>query len=86
VGGFVWKLGTHDSVIIAVVTRLVLAAWNDQNVIVRQAPLLPFYHMDVYHHSAQNTILQKVFEEGIELHVEHLGCQVRAVISFLPRP
>ncbi len=26
VGGFVWKLGTHDPVIIAAVTRLVLAA------------------------------------------------------------
>ncbi len=26
VGGFVWKLGTHDPVIIVVVTRLVLAA------------------------------------------------------------
>jgi hypothetical protein len=42
--------------------------------------------MDVRHHITQNTILQKVFEEGIELHVEHLGCQVRAVIGFLPRP
>jgi hypothetical protein len=42
--------------------------------------------MDVRHHSAQNTILQKVFEEGIELHVEHPGCQVKAVVGFLPRP
>ncbi len=42
--------------------------------------------MDVRQRSAQNTILQKVFEEGIELHVEHPGCQVRAVVDFLPRP
>jgi hypothetical protein len=52
----------------------------------RQALLLPFYHMDVRYSSAQNTILQKVFEEGIELHVEHPGCQVKAVVGFLPRP
>jgi hypothetical protein len=26
VGGFVWKLGTHDLVIIIAVTRLILAA------------------------------------------------------------
>jgi hypothetical protein len=42
--------------------------------------------MDVHHCNAQNTILQKVFEEGIKLHVEHAGCQVRAVIGFLPKP
>jgi hypothetical protein len=42
--------------------------------------------MDVHHRSAQNTILQKVFEEGIELHVEHPGCQVKAAAGFLPRP
>jgi hypothetical protein len=42
--------------------------------------------MDVRHRSAQNTILQKVFEEGIELHVEHPGCQVKAVVGFLPTP
>ncbi len=42
--------------------------------------------MDVRHRSAQNTILQKVFQEGIELHAEHLGCQVRVVIGFLPTP
>jgi hypothetical protein len=42
--------------------------------------------MDVRHHSAQNTILQKVFEEGIELHVEHPGCQIKAIVGFLPTP
>jgi hypothetical protein len=42
--------------------------------------------MDVCHRGAQNTILQKVFEEGIEFHVEHLGCQVKAIIGFLPMP
>jgi hypothetical protein len=42
--------------------------------------------MDVFHRSAQNTILQKVLEEGIELHVEHPGCQVRAAAGFLPKP
>jgi hypothetical protein len=47
---------------------------------------MPFFHMDVRHHIAQNTILQKVFEEGIELHVEHPRCQVWAVIGFLPTP
>ncbi len=42
--------------------------------------------MDVRHRSAQNTILQKVFEEGIKLHVKHPGCQVRTATGFLPRP
>ncbi len=42
--------------------------------------------MDVRHRNAQNTILQKVFEEGIQLHVEHPRCQVRAVVGFLLRP
>jgi len=41
--------------------------------------------MDVHHRSAQNTILQKVFEEDMELHVEHPGCQVRAIVGFFPK-
>lgn len=57
---------------------------NDEEVCMREAALLKFNNMDVRHHPAQNAVLEKELQQGLQFQAEDTAHQIRAVLGALP--
>jgi hypothetical protein len=50
----------------------------------REAPLLPFNHMNISHHTPKHTMLHQIPHQCIQLELEHTLNNVRPVTGRLP--
>ena len=78
------QFGAHNAVKVIGVQHAEAALEDDEDVGMRQPPLLPLHSHQIALHFSKNAILHKLVDQLLQPQVEHPGHQVRAVVRRLP--